>query len=61
MAETRRRELAVTTTLIDDETVQITVADRGSGLPKEMAHELFRPFVSSKRDGMGLGLVICRS
>jgi PAS domain S-box-containing protein len=61
MAETKRCELEVTTTLIDDETVQITVADRGPGLPKEMARELFRPFVSSKRDGMGLGLVICRS
>ena len=61
MAETKRRELEVTTTLIDDETVQVAVADRGPGLPKEMAGELFRPFVSSKRDGMGLGLVICRS
>jgi PAS domain S-box-containing protein len=61
MAETRRRDLAVTTTLIDAETVQVTIADRGPGLPKEVADGLFRPFVSTKRDGMGLGLVICRS
>ena len=61
MAETARRELAVTTTLVDGETVQVTVADSGPGLPKEMTRELFRPFVSTKRHGMGLGLVICRS
>ena len=35
--------------------------DGGRGLPKEMTGELFRPFVSTKRDGMGLGLLICRS
>jgi len=61
MTETARRELAVTTTLVDGETVQVTVADSGPGLPKEMTRELFRPFVSTKRHGMGLGLVICRS
>jgi C4-dicarboxylate-specific signal transduction histidine kinase len=60
-ADTRRREVVVSATLMDGETVQVEVADRGPGLPKEMAQELFRPFVSSKRDGMGLGLVICRS
>jgi two-component system, LuxR family, sensor kinase FixL len=51
----------VTTTLVDGETVQVTVADRGPGLPNEMARRLFQPFVSTKRHGMGLGLVICRS
>jgi C4-dicarboxylate-specific signal transduction histidine kinase len=61
MAETTQRELAVTTTLVDGETVQVTVADRGPGLPNEMARRLFQPFVSTKRHGMGLGLVICRS
>ena len=61
MAGTRRGELAVTTMAVDDETVEIAVADRGPGLPQGMAEELFRPFVSTKRDGMGLGLLICRS
>jgi two-component system, LuxR family, sensor kinase FixL len=61
MAGMRRRELAVTTTCVDSETVEIAVADRGPGLPKEMAGHLFQPFVSTKRDGMGLGLIICRS
>jgi C4-dicarboxylate-specific signal transduction histidine kinase len=61
MAGMQPRELAVTTTFVDDEAVEVAIADRGPGLPKEIASHLFEPFVSTKRDGMGLGLVICRS
>jgi PAS domain S-box-containing protein len=61
MGPMKRRELVVTTKFVDAETVEVAVADRGPGLPMEMTGELFRPFVSSKRDGMGLGLLICRS
>jgi C4-dicarboxylate-specific signal transduction histidine kinase len=61
MAKSTRRELIVTTTSIDAETVEIAVADSGPGLPKEIAAHLFEPFVSTKPNGMGLGLSICRS
>lgn len=61
MSGTEGRELVVTTALVDEDTVEIAVADRGPGLPKEMADGMFRPFVSTKRYGMGLGLVICQS
>jgi two-component system sensor kinase FixL len=61
MAAMRRRELAVTSTSVDDAMIEIAVADRGPGLPKELTGQLFQPFVSTKRDGMGLGLMICRS
>jgi two-component system sensor kinase FixL len=61
MGSMERRELVVTTKFVDAETVEVAVADRGPGLPKVMADELFQPFVSTKRDGMGLGLLICRS
>ena len=61
MAAMRRRELAVTSTSVDDAMIEIAVADRGPGLPKELTGQLFQPFVSTKRDGMGLGLLICRS
>jgi PAS domain S-box-containing protein len=56
-----RRELEVRTRLLDRETVEIAVADSGPGLTKNVADRLFEPFVSTKRNGMGLGLSICRS
>ena len=61
MATSKRRELEVTTTLLDGETVEIAVADSGPGLAKQVANRLFEPFVSTKANGMGLGLSICRS
>jgi|SRR5580700_2471024 hypothetical protein len=47
MAGSRRRELAVTTTLLDDETIEIAVADSGPGLAKKVSDRLFEPFVST--------------
>lgn len=61
MAQSRRRELEVVTARLDDESIEIAVADRGSGLPDEIAQHLFEPFHTTKTNGMGLGLSICRS
>jgi signal transduction histidine kinase len=61
MAASDRRDLEVKTSLLDDETIEIAVADSGPGLSPEVADHLFEPFVSTKRNGMGLGLSICRS
>jgi two-component system sensor kinase FixL len=41
--------------------VQLTISDTGSGIAPEMADDLFEPFRSTKRSGMGLGLSICRT
>jgi two-component system sensor kinase FixL len=41
--------------------VQIGVSDNGSGLPEEVQANLFQPFVSTKRNGMGIGLSICHT
>lgn len=38
----------------------ISVQDRGGGFPAEIEAKLFVPFVSSKKDGTGLGLFQCR-
>jgi PAS domain S-box-containing protein len=61
MADQEPREITLTTSALDDETIEIAVADIGPGIPDELADRLFKPFVSSKHDGMGLGLSISRS
>jgi C4-dicarboxylate-specific signal transduction histidine kinase len=40
---------------------EIAVIDRGSGIPEENMSSLFEPFFSTKSEGMGMGLNICRS
>ena len=45
----------------DPDTLEVTIADRGPGVAVEAAGRLFEPFYTSKSEGMGLGLNICRS
>jgi C4-dicarboxylate-specific signal transduction histidine kinase len=61
MADHEPREVTLATRALDDKTIEIAVADIGPGIPGETAGRLFEPFVSSKHDGMGLGLSISRS
>jgi C4-dicarboxylate-specific signal transduction histidine kinase len=61
MAQSEWRELEVATTRLDDESIEIAVADRGSGLPDDIVEHLFEPFHTTKDNGMGLGLSICRT
>jgi PAS domain S-box-containing protein len=61
MADQEPREVTLATRVLDDETIEIAVADIGPGIPGDIAGRLFEPFVSSKHDGMGLGLSISRS
>jgi two-component system sensor kinase FixL len=55
------RKLTVATVAQQDSTVQVSVADNGSGLAPEVAAQLFQPFVTTKRKGMGLGLSVSRT
>ena len=41
--------------------VRISVIDTGSGIAPEVAKQLFQPFVTTKREGMGVGLSISRT
>jgi len=42
-------------------TVQVCYADNGTGIGKDMIDRIFQPFVTSKREGLGLGLAVCRT
>jgi signal transduction histidine kinase len=61
MADQTSREITLATRALGGGTIEITVADTGPGIPHDIAGRLFEPFVSTKRDGMGLGLSISRS
>ena len=54
------RRVAIATRVVGDR-VEVVVADNGPGLQPEIAERLFEPFVSTKPQGMGMGLAICRS
>jgi two-component system sensor kinase FixL len=41
--------------------VEIAVTDTGGGLPEAVRGQIFAPFVTTRRDGMGLGLAICQA
>lgn len=40
--------------------VEITICDNGPGVPPALESEIFAPFVSTKRDGQGLGLALVK-
>ena len=40
---------------------QLSVSDRGSGIPEDKLKEVFEPFFTSKAEGMGMGLSIART
>lgn len=61
MQEVARRELKVATRLLDDEMVEVSVRDTGPGIAPEIAAKLFQPFMTTKPQGMGVGLSISRT
>jgi two-component system, LuxR family, sensor kinase FixL len=61
MESSQTRNLVVAIASTDDKTVRVSVADSGSGIAPEVAEQLFQPFVTTKRQGMGVGLSISRT
>ena len=57
----RTRELTVSSTLAGPGSVLVAVKDTGSGLDPSVAERMFQPFFTTKPDGLGMGLAICRS
>ncbi len=61
LEQAERRELVVSTVAATAGSVEVAVADTGPGLAEEVVSRLFQPFVTTKPEGMGIGLSICRS
>ena len=61
MSTSQVRDLSIGTRLRPDGYVEVTVQDTGPGIAPEIRSRLFEAFVTSKQDGMGLGLSICRT
>jgi C4-dicarboxylate-specific signal transduction histidine kinase len=61
LASPTQRALTVATGIHTDGSIMVSVSDQGQGLPAGMGDELYRPFFTTKPQGLGLGLSICRS
>ena len=56
-----RRERTVATRSAEPGAVAVSIADTGPGVAAEIADRLFQSFITTKAQGMGVGLSICRS
>ncbi|MGA8758250.1 MAG: PAS domain S-box protein [Stellaceae bacterium] len=61
MVQCDRRELTVSAAPTRGGAIEVAVADTGPGIAPEIAERLFQPFVTTKPQGMGVGLSICHS
>jgi two-component system sensor kinase FixL len=61
MSDSSERRLVVTSRADQPGFIRVSVADTGPGIAPEVVDQLFTAFVSTKQDGMGLGLSICRT
>jgi len=57
----RPRQLSIRTECDDGGNVRLTVRDTGVGIAPEAADRLFDPLFTTKKEGMGIGLSVCRS
>ena len=56
-----QRRLHLSSALLTDHAIRVTVADSGPGVADDCLRDLFEPFFTTKNDGMGMGLAITRS
>ena len=61
MADEAERQLTLAIRTMPDMMLETAIEDSGPGVPPDIAPSLFNPFESSKADGMGIGLSLCRS
>jgi two-component system, LuxR family, sensor kinase FixL len=61
MMDSPLRSLTISSRPEPEGFVTVSIEDTGAGIDEKLADQLFQPFVTSKRTGMGIGLSICRT
>lgn len=61
MVDSSVRSLTIRTHSEPPDFMRVSIEDSGSGISEAVAAQLFQPFVTSKKTGMGIGLSICRT
>lgn len=57
----KTRGIQIATEAVGDQRVRLSVRDHGSGVSPRLAEDIFHPFVTTKREGLGVGLAISRT
>jgi len=60
-ADLPRPVLILRTARVDDEAVEVAVVDQGPPVSDEVFDDMFEPFFTTRADGLGMGLAICRT
>lgn len=55
------RELSILATVESSQSVRVTVRDSGPGIPAEHWDQVFEPYYTTRPEGLGMGLAICRT
>jgi signal transduction histidine kinase len=55
------RILSIRTDLVDNSSIEVSIADSGTGIPEEKLNDIFQTFYTTKSHGTGLGLSISRT
>lgn len=61
MTQVSQRSITISSACTTDMDIRVTVSDTGSGISKEHRDQLFIPFFTTRKNGMGIGLSICRT
>lgn len=61
MQSAQRRQLVISTHIVDGGMIRVDIADTGGGMSTDLANLLFEPFVTTKTHGIGVGLAVSRS
>ncbi len=61
LAETKKAEILICTSILEEGKIKVWVKDNGPGVEPDIQEKLFDAFTTSKADGMGVGLSICKS